>query len=113
MDDKTEKLIRELADKLGTTAEHLWGVLVRQAVIDAIPNIILGIVGFCGAILFASFAWHIFKNRDASKDDDDLPLCGWLLVFTFAMLFIMALNIQAIVTALHNPEYWALKQLWK
>ena len=29
MNDKTEQLVRELAEKLGTTVEHLWGVLVQ------------------------------------------------------------------------------------
>ena len=35
MNEATAKLIEELAAKLGTTAEHLWGVLVRQAPISA------------------------------------------------------------------------------
>ena len=31
MDDKTLQALTALANKLGTTAEYLWGVLLRQA----------------------------------------------------------------------------------
>jgi hypothetical protein len=35
MDERTELLIRELAAKLGTTADQLWGAMTRQAPISA------------------------------------------------------------------------------
>lgn len=54
MNEETSKLIRELADKLGTTAEHLWSVLVKQAPIssatDCVGLIVLWIImglSFC------------------------------------------------------------------
>lgn len=31
MDDKTLQVVTDLASKLGTTAEYLWGVLLKQA----------------------------------------------------------------------------------
>lgn len=31
MDDKTLEALTTLANKLGTTAEYLWGVLIKQA----------------------------------------------------------------------------------
>lgn len=31
MDEKTVAIIERLAEKLGVTAEYLWGVLVTQA----------------------------------------------------------------------------------
>jgi hypothetical protein len=41
VDTKTEALIRDLAEKLGTTTEHLWGVLVHQAMIAGLVEIIV------------------------------------------------------------------------
>lgn len=35
MEEKTIKLIEQLAQKLGTTTEYLWAVLLKQAPIDA------------------------------------------------------------------------------
>lgn len=35
MNEQTEKLLREIAAKIGTTGEHLWGVLIQQAYIRA------------------------------------------------------------------------------
>jgi hypothetical protein len=36
MDDKTFQALTNLATKLGTTAEHMWGVLLRQAPITGV-----------------------------------------------------------------------------
>ncbi len=54
MSEKTEQLLRELAQKLGTTAEHLWGVLIKQAYVDSI----IGIIVFTLAALFAWWLWR-------------------------------------------------------
>lgn len=35
MDDKTSALLQQLSDKLGTSVEHLYKVLVKQAKMDA------------------------------------------------------------------------------
>ena len=40
MNDQTLELIRDLAEKLGTTTEHLWGVLVTQAYISGVGDVI-------------------------------------------------------------------------
>jgi len=40
MNDQTTKLLTDLSNKLGTTAEYLWGVLVRQAYVDGVISII-------------------------------------------------------------------------
>ena len=40
MNDQTLELIRDLAEKLGTTTEHLWGVLMTQAFISGIGDVI-------------------------------------------------------------------------
>lgn len=34
MNDKVLEALQTLAEKLGVTAEHLWGVLLKQAPID-------------------------------------------------------------------------------
>ncbi len=46
MDEQIEKLLRELAEKLGTTAEHLWGVLMRQAPISGVIGILVFVLNW-------------------------------------------------------------------
>lgn len=112
VDEKTEAMIRELADKMGTTTEHLWGVLVKQAVIT-------GSVGLAMYVLFAALLIAIgLKVRrmggDIVKAMED-PICFALsIVFgvgTVSYIFAMLSAFVTTVSALVNPEYWALSQI--
>lgn len=110
MNEHTEKLVRELAEKLGTTVEHLWEIMVRQAPIDAIPNWV-GVFFFGTlAVLLANI---IRRNWKALWDDDGDLLLTALVVGALICVALVAMNFADIATALFNPEYWALKQLLK
>lgn len=119
MNEQTEKLIRELADRLGTTAEHLWGVLIRQAGISGITNLL--VCAAWGALLAwgyrflrrkttAPLATALNPHPRAEWDDQD-----WIwLVFGFVVAvvaLVVGCNLEQIVGSLLNPEYWALQQL--
>ena len=113
MDPTTEKMIRELADKLGTTVEHLWGVLVRQAVVSSAVQLTL----FALALL-ALIPWTIKLVRSTfgddpawSSEDVVVPLWAitgivWLVCLIFTLIWI-----PTAITTLINPEYWAFKQI--
>jgi hypothetical protein len=121
MDKNTETLIRELADKLGTTSEYLWGVLLKQAPIsaatDAAAVIILLAVTFYVCRL-------VFKKTTTPPKTEDEPypepeweeaeaFLAWVVAGCSVVgttIFVTA-SIQSVVTALLNPEYWALQQL--
>ena len=123
MEDKYLKLIEALAEKLGTTAEHLWGVLVKQAPIS-------GAVDIAQCIVIASVAvWWVRLVMNNTKcppktDENRYPDAKWDgegVFFAWVSIFIVvgiSLNCvigssQEIVAAFANPEYWALKQLVK
>lgn len=123
MDEKYQALIESLASKLGTTAEHLWGVLVRQAPISGIVDLVL-----CVAITVVT-VWFValVKNKTTepeSTDEDRYPHAAWrdeaavlawvvaLFVGVFALVCVIG-SAQGIAAAFANPEYWALKQLLK
>lgn len=40
MNEQTVKLVEQLAQKLGTTTEYLWNVLIKQAPISAAIDMI-------------------------------------------------------------------------
>jgi hypothetical protein len=112
MNDSTQQLIRELAEKLGTTAEHLWGVLVRQAPISGT----LGLLGIAALLGFVYIAWKRLTKIDFTKWDHDLAkgtMYGGLLIATVIALLSLLLLAPLYVAGILNPEYWALRQILK
>ena len=112
MNEQTDKLIRELADKLGTTADHLWEVLIHQAPISAT----IGILGD-GLILYALYVgWKRLLRIDFEHWDSDMGkgvMFGLMFCVTAVALIGALVALPVEISGLLNPEYWALKQLWK
>lgn len=122
MNEQTEKLIRELAAKLGTTTEHLWQVLTYQAMITGLTNIFLFLFLFC--FLWISLKIIRAKTKVPPKTQSNLypngqwemdgpGFAAWALwsvaVATFGIVFLT--NFADITSALLNPEYFALQQV--
>jgi len=40
MNDKLQNVLAELAAKFGTSVDHLWGVMLKQAVLSGIGSIV-------------------------------------------------------------------------
>lgn len=121
MNESTETMIRELADKLGTTSEYLFGVLVKQAPISSLTD--LAVLSIWGLAVWLGFK-AIRKNSKVppATEEEEHPRSNWgddaisvaltvWGVFTFFFLLISGLSITLIVSGIFNPEYWALKQL--
>lgn len=123
MDEKYRQLIEALAAKLGTTAEHLWGVLVRQAPISGAVDLVL-----CIMIAAATWWWVALVKRKTMRppetETNSYPraewegegaILAWVAAFIAGFLALVCVtgSAQWIVAAFANPEYWALKQLVK
>jgi hypothetical protein len=115
MNEQTAKLIEELASKLGTTAEHLWGVLVRQAPISAVTDILTSILIIL--LIWVSLKFVQRKTReteDAPADwDEEGALAAWVIWGIASIIAILCVlcDINYIIAGFANPEYWALKQI--
>lgn len=133
MNEQTEKLLRELAEKLGTTTEHLWGVLVKQCMVEAVSTTVLFV--FCVVVAIVLMRTAIVNTRKvpvvdsegkqmlnrwnepqvASKwdHDDALPTVCWIVSGVMALLsLVLTVEMsQCVIQAIWNPEYWALKQI--
>lgn len=113
MNEQTQQLIEKLAAKLGTTAEHLWGVLVRQAPISSATEAI------ALAIYATVMVWGYRLVREKTKEDGDWnDNCGsivlpWIIwgVGTLILLIVLCFSLSNIVAGFANPEYWALKEI--
>ena len=109
MNDQTTKLIETLAAKLGTTADHLWSVLVTQARLSATIDL-SGIV-ICYALLFISLMFGWWRSRDG---DDFWGFINIILVLGFVILSLITLTQASNIAAgFYNPEYLALREILK
>jgi hypothetical protein len=121
MDDKTLQALTALAQKLGTTAEHLWGVLLRQVPITAATQIALFLLAFAACCL-----WHRTVRRRTTvdlktgtaewggiKDEDPGPFIAWISVgVAWVVLFFVGVeHASGWAAAFLNPEYLALKEV--
>ena len=124
MDDKTLNALTALATKLGTTTEYLWGVLLKQAPITAAVDLLV-MAAWVAAIFFC-FRFVRRKTMTPAKTaDDKYPSAKWAdeisVVFAWGSVILAALfaaiiigaNLSTTISALVNPEYWALKQILK
>jgi hypothetical protein len=101
-----------IAAKLGVAAGHIWPVLVRQATVDGVRDLITAGVLGVGAFYLAKLARYLNNKED------------WLDDFAIIMSAISALILAGVsiiylcssVGELINPEYYAfsgLKDLFK
>ena len=103
-----------LANKLGTTAEHLLNITIKQIYIDAIlyPLITLTIL-----LLLYFILSYAKKERIKTKNEDEDTLffgiqiiCHCMLLFFYTVsIFITAKSISYLL----NPEYHAIKNIIK
>ena len=122
MDDKTIQILNALAEKLGTTSQYLWGVLLKQAPISGVVSLLS-----VSAIIIAAVLWCRFVKMKTTKplrtEENHYPSADWsdegaeLAWISVAIVILLASiatisGINSIVAALFNPEYWALKQIW-
>lgn len=111
--------IELIASKLGTTVQYLWSVLIRQAKLEAIEDLIgtvIILVSFYA--LYRLCKWLFKKANDESYSDipyDGLAaLCITLsVIWGIIGVIIIILSICDAMNALFNPEYWALHEIIK
>ena len=102
MNEQMMKMLEVLANKLGTTAEHLWGILIKQAYITAWTDIILLISFIIILFVFGKISFKFLA-------DFDRILVSTIIVTVLGIL--MGNFIPEIVNGFCNPEYWAFKNI--
>lgn len=120
MNETTARLIEQLAQKLGTTSEYLWRVLLKQAAIDATVHLFQFVI----LILVGWFLWKIHKRLMKKPADSKycdtyyeeygevaaIPMILGGLVFVILLIFCVT-NFSVIINGYFNPEYWALQKV--
>ncbi len=115
MNEQTEKMIRELAEKLGTTTEHLWGVLLAQAPVAGVWSAMAAMGYVIGAVLVTIIAYKVVRHLWEVEREEVLAwFTGVVCLIWFVICCIgFSSYIYDAVTAFYNPEYWALQNILK
>jgi zinc transporter ZupT len=100
------KRLDALAAKLGVTAQYLWGVLIRQAVVEGALDAGLFVAG--AAVAF----WCFQRAKELIKDEEDDTA-----VFPIAIGFVVSVVacgfLYSSICELANPGYFALDKIMK
>lgn len=113
MDEKTSKLLEGFAEKLGTTVEHLWRVTLKQAWIESVEIILIGIFMFILDKTYVGYLWDFIESGERWED-------GWIAaaVLSGAALLIATMvyvfeYLGDLPTRLFNREYFAFRRISK
>ena len=112
MNENTTKLLEQLAQKLGTTSEYLWTILVSQAHLDAWHKLIMLMLSVLAFILITRLNLRAYSKGEYLDQYDDLtPRCGWAIVSTIVTLAFLIYGLSVIsdiLSGFFNPQFWAL-----
>ena len=108
-------LLEQLAEKLGTTIEYLWGVLMQQAHVESVKNLIVII---CSVLFLAVYSIKVVrmlkKWDEIEREDKEVGaiifgiLGGFLAIASFVGII---LGIDVFINTTINPEYWVLQEI--
>jgi ABC-type Fe3+ transport system permease subunit len=119
MNDQLQKALTELANKLGTSVQYLWKVLVSQAKTNAITDILMWVVlllsGFVLYFLHKRFSKTNEEDRYSSSHYDNNEPTQWIMAILgicwLVLLIACFVLVPDLVSSLFNPQYWALKEI--
>ena len=117
MKNQTTELLEKLAVQLGTTAEYLWSVLLVQARISAMTDLIFLILAILsGYLLYRTHRYLSQGTEDAhsiyyeKEEAVMIPMIIGLIIW-ITFFLVMFFSIGNIISGLFNPEYWALNKI--
>ena len=119
MNEETLKLVEQLAQKLGTTTEYLWGVLIKQAPIDAFTNLFYVLATIISGIGLYKLHKYFLKENEHNNSlyyEHEELLVGPMIIAALiwsTIAIICFFSMGEIIIGFINPEYWALNEILK
>ena len=107
-----------LASGLKVGAEHVYAVLVKQSIVDAITYLLIGVIGFL--IVLSWFRSYKSSEKWVAGEDGDFVDDGPTMlgvvriiqgVIGIVMFLIMMFNISTVVMGFVNPEFGAIQTI--
>ena len=113
MSTELATVIEKMAAKLEVPVTHLWGVMVKQAAIY--PYVAMLEIAFliAGLIVFRySINKYIeYDNKKRYPEGASGFLNPVYFIAAIALAVVIAATMSTVITAIFNPEYWALMQI--
>jgi uncharacterized membrane protein len=111
MSDKLANVIAKLAHELGVAAAHVYGVLVRQAIVEGVQDIVLAVIlGTVSTVLIKLAVWMFRKYSD--NYDEGWQIGGVFVVIAAVVAVSLAItSLYLGIGELLNPEYYAIKDV--
>lgn len=118
MNNQTTELLKQLAQKLGTTTEYLWKVLCKQAIVNGVTELIQIVI----IVIFVTFIWKLhvkfakpYKELNHSWycECDELLIVPMVIaaILSFILILVAFFKIDNVFNSFFNPEYWALNEV--
>jgi len=112
MNPEIASLLSKLAEKLGTTTEYLWGVLLKQAPISAMVELFQILL----TIVAVFVLYRIHKKNVVIEDCyvDNPAKAVVMVVMAVALGIVVIIEfccLENVVNGFFNPEYWALHRI--
>jgi len=104
-------LIEQLAVKLGTTADQMWAVLLGQAPINGIINIFQYVLICIGCFCWYRVTLNVHAKIQDSWAEENYMWVGAVWIILCVLVICMFFCLHDTITALINPEYWALDKI--
>lgn len=103
------KVLEQLAIAFNTTVDAIYPILIKQAYVSGIMDLLFGIALILLAVAIATI---IYKKWEAIYESDmEFIVVVIALIFSLVAVFIIPISIFSGITTLANPEYWALKDI--
>lgn len=121
MEDKAFEYIDAIAANLGVAAEHVYGALLKQAMVSGLISVLYIIICLAVSYVIIKILKTVYADVKAEEESLFVDGFGISLAGVFAvifggiaiviMFFVIMAEISNATTALLNPEYWALKEI--
>ena len=113
MSEEILKVIDALTEKLGATGDHLWEILVGQALVSGITDVLICILLITVGVVSLKFVKKKTSGGDAAEWTGEAVGFAWSVwsISTFIIMLMVIVSGSGAITALFNPEYWALTHI--
>ena len=105
-----EKTLQILAERFGTTVEHLWSVAVRQTYVDAATGVLLILAVSVTSYFALRWCKKAFEE-DGSYVGDKRMFASLIACIVLIILAGVVLSNIGNLLQIFNPEFYAVKLL--
>ena len=102
-----KQAIVAIAQAIGVAAEHVYTVLVKKFIVDAIVQSFPFLLG----LLLIGIGWYKMANFFKTKDKVDWHIIYPTLMLLFGLIALSCVDYNTMVMGFVNPEYGALNYI--